>query len=270
MLNFFHNVNKYLEFDKNERKQLLAVCIVFAFSIGYDKVLSAETPILAITSMLTSLVISSSAVMAKELGHKLMAIKKGYTVKTRVWPAMLMINLILIMLFRGEVFIVLPVTGLLIYHHERMRIGKFFYGHNYVDNASIAFAGPLSNVYLAVFFNAFLGFNNPNVLLAMQFNLLYALISMVPADIILFFLKTNNMFEDSENKEKKDDNHDAPTSGTYMFYSTQVFYVFCVTFIAVLSAATFAFNPFAATLVAFLMAGIAFLAFWFMKGFDVS
>ena len=263
MLEYFYRVKQYFEFDRDEMKQVLAISLVFSFCIGYGRLLESQSIFSSLSIFLSSFMIATTAVIAKETGHKLMAIKRGYTVKMKILPLMLLIVLFISFITDGRIYFVLPVTGLLIYHHEKMRIGEFRYGHNYLDNAVIAFFGPLANIYLALFFRIFSTLANPNVAIAMEFNIMYAVMGLIPLDIILFFLKSQKALEESDTKS-----HDAPVSGTYMLYSAKLFYVSCATIIGVLAATIYVSGPLVSTAVAFSSGLIVYFVLWFYHDFS--
>ncbi|MFW5852514.1 MAG: hypothetical protein ACOCUR_00630 [Nanoarchaeota archaeon] len=264
MFNYFYNVKKYFSFDRQEIKSILLMIITFTFVLGFDDGYSEFILSRWLFNFLTSFVIASSAVLVKETAHKLMAIKQGYTVKMKLWWPIMLVNLFLVFLVDGKIHIMLPMAGLFIFHHERMRIGEFRYGHNYFENALIGFAGPLANVYLAAFFKLFMGLNNPAVFLAMQVNLIYAVINLIPVDILLFFVQSPKMLEHADIRK-----HPAPFAGTYILYSTRIFYVFCVTVVSILSAFIFISGIIPATITALIMGIVVFFALWFMHDFNV-
>ena len=264
MLNYFYRVKQHFTFDKEEIRNLLMIILVFTIVLGYDDGHPEFIMGRWLFNLLSSFVIATTAVLTKEVAHKLMAIKRGYTVKMKLWAPILFINLFLVILLEGKVHILLPVSGLFIFHHERMRIGEFRYGHNYFDNALIAFAGPLANVYLAMFFKLFSEMPNPLVTLAIQVNLIYAAINLIPVDILLFFIQTPHMLERADVRD-----HPAPFTGTYILYSTRLFYVFCVTVCAVLIATISTLGILISTIAAFIIALVVFLVIWFNHNLEL-
>ncbi len=264
MLNYFYRVKQHFTFDKDEIKSLLMIVFVFGIVLGYDDGHPEFIMARWLFNLLSSFVIAATVVLAKEVAHKLMAIKRGYTVKMKLWTPILFINLFLVVLLDGQLHIILPVSGLFIYHNERMRIGEFRYGHNYFDNALIAFAGPLANIYLAMFFKFFSGTPNPLITLAIQINLIYALINLIPIDLILFFLQSPRMLQRADVRK-----HPAPFAGTYILYSTRLFFVFCITVSAVLAAAISTMGIIISTLSALVIGSAVFLVIWFQHGFEL-
>ncbi len=264
MLEYFYRVKKYFSFDNEELKQTLAISLVFAFSIGYGRLLESQNALASLNIILSSFMIAATAVLAKETGHKLMAIKRGYTVKMKILPHMLLIVLLIAFITDGQVYVLLPVTGLMIFHHERMRIGEFRYGHNYLDNATIAFFGPLANVYLALLFRMFSTLANPNVVIAMEFNIIYAVMGLIPLDILFFFFKSQRGLEEADTHD-----HPAPVSGTYILYSTKIFYVSCATIIGVLGASIYVYGPLVSTISALMMGLAAYLVLWWYNDFAI-
>ena len=264
MLNYFYRIKKYFNFDKEEIRGLFFVIFVFTLVLGYDDGFPEFIMSRWIFNLINCFAISSLVVLAKEVGHKLMAIKRGYTVKMKIWYPILLINLFLVFLLDGKIHIMLPVSGLFIFHHERMRIGEFRYGHNYFDNALIAFAGPLTNIYLAAFLNVFSQSLNPIVILAIQVNIIYAVINLIPVDILLFFIQTPRMLERADSR-----NHPAPFAGTYLFYSTRLFFVFAITCCAILSASIIVSGIFISTLVSIVIGIIVLFVVWWYYDFGV-
>ncbi|MFP4190269.1 MAG: hypothetical protein ACLFSL_04510 [Candidatus Woesearchaeota archaeon] len=264
MLEYFFRVRRHFSFDKEELRYIFAISLVFAFSIGYGRLLESQSAFSALSIILSSFMIAATAVLTKETGHKLMAIKRGYTVKMKLLPHMLLIALFLSIILEGEIYVVLPVTGLLIHHHEKMRIGEFRYGHNYLDNAVIALFGPLANIYLALLFRLFSTLANPNVVIAMEFNIMYAVMGLVPLDILLFFFRSSKALEDADTKE-----HPAPVSGTYLLYSTKIFYASCAAIVGVLAASIYVYGPIISTVSALIMGLAAYLVLWWYNDFSV-
>lgn len=264
MIDYFYNVKKYLNFDKDERRYLFAIIIVFTLVLGYNDGFDTFELGRWLFNLISSFVIATSIVLAKEVGHKLVAIKFGYTVKMKVWWPLLLLNAAFIFVTNGVWHIFLPVAGLFIFHHEKMRIGQFRYGQNYVDNAIIGFAGPLFNVYFALFLKVFSSLANPNIAVAMQANLMYALVNMIPLDILLFFVHRKRDLERADVKKQP-----APMAGTYMFYSTRIFYVFGVSAISILAALGLISGIIPATITAVVVAGLIYLVLWWQHSFNV-
>lgn len=264
MLNYFYNVKRYFKFDKGEIRDVLFIILVFTFVLGYDDGHSEFILGRWLFNFFNSFVIATVVVLTKEVAHKLMAIKRGYTVRMKLWTPILLINFFLVFLLDGKIHVMLPVAGLFIHHHERMRIGEFRYGHNYFDNALIAFAGPLANIYLASFFNLFSATPNPLVSLAIQTSLIYGIVNLIPIDILFFFIQSPNMLEKADSRK-----HPAPFAGTYMFYSTRLFYVFSVTVCAILTATIFNMGVLLSTISAFVIGFVVFFVIWWQHEFTL-
>lgn len=265
MFNYLYNVKKHFVFDKDEMRDMLLIILVFTVVLGYND--GHETFVMGrwLLNLLTSFVIASSMVIAKEAGHKLVAIKVGYTTKMKVWWPILFVNLFIAVLTDGMFHIVLPVAGLLVIHHEKLRIGKFRYGQNYVDNAMIGFAGPLFNIAVAMLFKVFSFFpDNPTIILAMQMNLIYAMVNLIPIDILFYLVMPKKRLEHADITK-----HPAPLAGTYMFYSTRLFYTFCTTIAFVLSGVIFVSGIITSVITALVVAGALFVVLWYERDFAI-
>ena len=264
MFNYFYNVRKYFKFDEDEIKSIFLLIFLFGFVLGYND--GHPEFILGrwLFNLLNSFIIGAIVVLTKEVGHKLMAIKKGYTVKMKLWSPLLIFNFLIVFLLDGNIHIILPISGLFIYHHDKMRIGHLRYGQNYFDNAVIALAGPLANIYMAAFFNFFVTPANPVVALAIQINLIYAIVNLIPIDVLLFFMRKPRQLEKADTKK-----HPAPFAGTYIFFSTRLFYVFSVTVSIVLAATTYTSGILASTFTAFIVGFLVFFVNWWQHDFDI-
>ncbi len=258
MLNYFYNLKKYLTFSKQEMRDIFLVILLFTFVLAYDDGTDVFIMKRWLFSLLNSFAIISSAVLVKELGHKFAAIKRGYTSEFRIWWPLFIIVLSVSIFSRGRVELFLPVTGLFIFHHERMRIGEFRYGHNYMDNAIIAFSGPLFNVYLALLFKAFAFTMNPLVVTAMRVNLIFALVNLLPLDILFVLIRLG--YADLKK-------HRAPLPGTYIAYGSKMFFVFVVGMIAILSVSMFYFDVLSAFILSVLFGVVAYFTIGFVTDF---
>lgn len=258
MLNYFYNIKKYFTFSKKEIRDILLVILLFTFVLAYDDGTEVFVMKQWLFSLLNSFAIISSAVLAKELGHKFAAIKRGYTSEFKIWWPLFGIVAVVSLFSKGQVELFLPVTGLFIFHHERMRIGEFRYGHNYMDNAIIAFSGPLFNIYLALLFKAFSFTMNPLVVTAMRINLIFALVNLLPLDILFVLIR----LEYADLRK-----HRAPLPGTYIAYGSKMFFVFTVAMVAIMSISMFYFDILSALILSALFGAVAYFTIGFMTDF---
>ena len=263
MLDYIHNVREYLDFDKKEIWAIVVSILLFTLVLGYDDGYDSFIAARYFLNLFDSFIIATSLVLAKELGQKLFAISRGYTVKIKLWYPMVIIQLLVLILTQGSVHIILPVMGMFIHHNEKLRLGRFRFGHHYFDNAIIAFTGPLTSIYFAYLFKIFSNFSNPLIEIAMLSHIIYALVNMLPLDFA-FILRSNRHLEHADI-----DKHPAPFTGTYIFAHSRTLFIFCISSLCVLSAGLVAGGIILSTFLAFLFAGTTWLIVGYYRSFDL-
>ncbi|MFP4111968.1 MAG: hypothetical protein ACLFUO_03140 [Candidatus Woesearchaeota archaeon] len=232
MSEFLYNLKKYLTFSGEEIRSMLYIILLYGFILGYNDGYVEFVASRWFFNLFSSILMAAIIIMTHELGRKVIAIKLGYTAEFRPNWILIGIAFFLGMLSKGNIALLLPATGVFITHHERMRIGKFFYGHHYFDNAFIALAGCYANIAVAMLLKTFSFLPNQEmIVLLMQLSIWYAIFNLLPFDIIFVLFR----FEKADLRK-----HPAPLDGTYMLYASRVFYVFCIA--AIVTTAMLLFN----------------------------
>jgi len=175
----------YFKFSESEKKQLIISAILFGFifsfrmwgSTFFDFYLGLVNWIFASFTVLIAMLINFSV-------QKLVSLNDGYVVHFKWWLPGILIGLLLTFMTYGLVPFLYP--GSLYYEHiERLRLGRFRYGTNVKDMATLSIWGVVSNVVFAMFVG-FIYFwtHNPWVLMFIKINLIYAFYSMLPIPTI--------------------------------------------------------------------------------------
>lgn len=240
-MGYLYNLKKYFTFSNSEIWNLILIIFIYGsilgYNDGYEKFYWARWSF----NYFTSLLMVAIVLLTHEVGRKAMAIKKGYTVEFQPWWRMVVVSSVLAFFSNGIIEVLLPATGMFITHHKKLRIGKFRFGQNYYDNAFIAFFGCYANILMAIFLKAFSFLPNQELILTlMQLNIWYAIINLLPLDIVFVLWRL----------EKADiRKHPAPFDGTYMFYASRIFYAFCIGTIILTSFILSFFNILASVII---------------------
>lgn len=218
MGDYIYNLKKFFRFSTDELISMLLIILIYGFILGFNDGYDEFRAARWLYNLLVSILMVAIVIMTHEVGRKMMAIKIGYTVEFKPWWLLIIVSCLIAYFSDGIAEILLPATGMFITHHEKLRIGKFRYGQNYFDNAYIAFMGCYANILMALFLKAFSFLPNQFLIIRlMQFNIIYALLNLIPFDIVFVLWRL----------EKADiRKHWPPMDGTYIFFASRIFFFF--------------------------------------------
>lgn len=193
MSEFLFRLNQFYRVDRFELRNLLITLFAITFIWAFDD--GAETFVMSnwLGNFFMVLVITAITFFVHETAHKLAALRVGYMYEFKISYIGIIVGLLLAIL-SGGLIPFLPVGGINLYHMAKQRIGRFRYGLNFFTSGTIAFSGPLANVYFAMFMKTLQwSFSVESVFLdkLFIFNLIYALYAMLPFPghdgLIIFF-----------------------------------------------------------------------------------
>ncbi|MBR9676892.1 hypothetical protein GOV04_02030 [Candidatus Woesearchaeota archaeon] len=133
-----------------------------------------------------AIVLSTIVVLVSIAGQKIVGFKRGYIVEFKKWFYGILIILAFTIVTRGTLWAPI-VGGVVLHHHEGLRLGRFRYQVNQRAIALVAFAGPLSNIALALLLKPLIFLNPTAIETLIVFNLTYALFNMLPLPPLVGF-----------------------------------------------------------------------------------
>lgn len=164
-------------------KTLAYSILVAAFILSFD--LWGDTAFDAIAglfNLLAALLICAVGILLHDSAHRLMAIKMGYEIEHRIWFGGAVVSLVLVLVSRG---------ALKTYFFESMslapvrlhRMGRYPFMGTTWEYAMVYMAGPLASLIFAGLLASIAssaGIAGGLLGLAIQFNLMYGLLTLVP------------------------------------------------------------------------------------------
>jgi hypothetical protein len=257
MGDYFLNLKKHFKFSTDEISSLIIVILLFGFALGYDDGYSNFELTRWFLNLISSIVMVGIVIITHEVARKMAAIKKGYIVDFKPQWILILPVVIISFITRGKLAFILPATGMFVTMHDRMRLGRFRPGHNYYDNAFIAFMGCYANIIMALFLKS-LSFlpNQAMIVQAIQLNVIYAILNLIPFDFafVLFRLEKADIRK-----------HPAPMDGTYLIYASRIFYAFVLGVIIVTSLVLMYFEIIPSLIIGLIMGGIISLIYGILK-----
>lgn len=167
----------------DEVKSLGYVILVSAFILSFDR-WGAQTfdAIAGLSNFLGALIVCAIGVLVHDAAHRAAAIKLGYEIEHRVWFAGMAISLALVIVSRGffKIFLVEAMRHTPVRLH---RMGRYPYLGTAWDYSMLYLAGPVTSLILAGLFaaaGAAAGISGGIIGMAIQFNLIYGLASLLP------------------------------------------------------------------------------------------
>jgi hypothetical protein len=257
MVDYIHNVKKYFTFSNDEIISMVLIILIYGAIIGFNDGSKVFDMTKWFYNLLTSFLMMAIVIITHEVGRKLMAIKLGYTVEFKPIWLLIILSAVIGYFSNGVVELLFPATGIFITMHEKLRSGKFRYGHSYYDNAFIGFFGCYANILMALFLKSFSFLPNQDLILRlMMFNIYYGLFNLVPFDILFVLFR----FEKADTRK-----HWAPMDGSYIFYSSRLFGVFALATMVITALALFYMSIFWSLLLGLGLAVLTTLVYGIFK-----
>lgn len=186
-------IRQFLRLDSFEVRDLLitilAITVIWAFNDG-SSVFAWNSWLSNFFMVLVMVIITISV---HEMAHKLAALRVGYLYEFKISYVGVVMGMILVLISNGRIPY-LPVGGVNLYHMAKQRIGRFRYGMNYFTAGTVAFSGPLANIYFAMFMKTVqwaFAINSVFLDKLFVFNLVFAVYAMLPFPnhdgLVIFF-----------------------------------------------------------------------------------
>jgi hypothetical protein len=182
MSEFLFRLNQFYRIDKFELRNLLvtmlAITLIWAFDDGKAEFVFSSW----FGNFMSVLIICALTLIVHETAHKMAALRVGYMYEFKISYIGIIVGLVLAIISGGRLPF-LPVGGINLYHMAKQRIGRFRYGLNFFTSGTIAFSGPLANIYFAMFMKTLqwsFGVQSPFLDKLFVFNLVFALYAMLP------------------------------------------------------------------------------------------
>lgn len=163
--------------SKREIIDILISIVALGFMFSFRKWGSIE---LGLANFAWATVVVGFAFIIHEMGHKIMAEMYDCYAEFRLFPSFLLISLFLTFLTQGY-FIIAATGAVVISTAYFTRLGYKYVNITLEEKGRIAFAGPISNIFLAFVFKLF-GFALPANLLTeiISINALIAFFNLLP------------------------------------------------------------------------------------------
>ncbi|MFW6450521.1 MAG: hypothetical protein ACOCZ6_05700 [Nanoarchaeota archaeon] len=140
-------VKEFFGFSRREKQDLLLAVIVLGFAFGFNDGRDSFVLGAWLGHLVTSLAFVAIAMIVHVSVQKIFALQQGFTSEFRGWPTGLIVTIIIVLLSKGNLYVLLP-GGMVLYHMTILRIGKFRHGENVVARGMIAASGPAANLVL--------------------------------------------------------------------------------------------------------------------------
>ncbi len=163
------NLTSFIKsFSRDELRDIILSVLVLGFLFSLSNFTA--------TRFLFSIFIVGLAFVLHELGHRYMALDKGFEARYVAWPTGLMLSLVFGIISGGRFIFAAPgavVIGRKISHkYKYPRITREDYGR-------IALAGPFMNIVLAFILSLFVKYN-PLIMYGVYINLFLAIFNLLP------------------------------------------------------------------------------------------
>jgi hypothetical protein len=173
-------IKEYFKFEKREVTGIVISVLIIAFILSFKDWGTEKFDVVSgVNNLAATILIVSLAYIVHVSVQKIYALKMGYLAEFQYSLYGLIIGLVLCFASNGFLFF-LGSGEVQLRHVPRWRVGKFRYGLNYWDYAKISFAGPMANVFLAIFFKMLSWTGSPLIEKAILANILIAIFSLVP------------------------------------------------------------------------------------------
>lgn len=183
LIDLLDKIKRYYKFTPQEFRGLIIAILVIAFVFSYDEWGPGNTFVFSIGvyNFFNAVLIATLSILVHDAGQRIWALAIGYRLEFKMWSFGLLIALIAALVTRGSLLLIIP-AGFMLHHLAGHRLGFFRYGINYFGQAMVALAGPLFTLMLIILLKVLSAFSpNPLIQKAIIFNVVYAIISLLPA-----------------------------------------------------------------------------------------
>jgi hypothetical protein len=184
-------MRKHYAFSKLEFREFLIVAVIVGLALGFDDGQPTFELMHWLVNLAICIGIAFFTVMVHISAQKGMSLLKGYMLEYKLFLYGVLGGALVSLVSFGRI-VLFPAFELIFSHHEGLRLGRFRYGLNFFEMATVVMMGPIANFLLAIVlkilysvFPSFILYN------ALKLNVLYAIANMLPipktAGSYLFF-----------------------------------------------------------------------------------
>lgn len=182
VVDMLDKIKRYYKFSRHEIRGLVISILVIAFIISFNDWGPGSTfvPSAGIFNFFNAILVVALSILVHDAGQRLVGLAIGYKVEFRMWLFGLIFALALAFVSAGRIWLIVP-GGFMLHMIAGHRLGWFRYNINYFGQAMVALAGPLFTLMLIIFFKVLYAFFPTSlILLAIKFNVIYAITSLLP------------------------------------------------------------------------------------------
>ena len=185
MYDYTDKLRRYMPFNSSEIKAIFLTIVFMTFIVAFNDHNDTFKMADWTSNFLMWLFIVGTAVIIKQVGHRMIGLAYGFRVEYQLWWYGLLAGVLLALVTRSHIWLLIP-GGIMIHHMAVHRLGWFRYGTNMGTLSMIALWGPLANILFGSFikilqtwFNAFPA-ESAFVYNLFLFNFAFATFSMLP------------------------------------------------------------------------------------------
>ncbi|MBW3011187.1 hypothetical protein KY326_03145 [Candidatus Woesearchaeota archaeon] len=247
-----YSINKYLRFEKKEVFDIIVTVVRLCFIFSFKTWGTAYFDVgIGLTNWFGMSLVAVLALLVHIVVQKLFAIKKGYTIRYKMWLIGLLVGVYFCFISNGSWIFFLP-GGIIfsIIAHKRLRYKQPSIQQK--DVAYVSFFGPFANILLALIFHIIVSSGVSNTLLekAIPMNIFFAIYTLLPIP------QLEAMFSKLKMKEA------ANLDGFAIIYFSRPLYVFALALIILLALSLQEFGSLISIVLSFVIAVIIALAYF--------
>lgn len=185
VVDMLDKIKRFYRFSRYELRGIIISILVIAFIVSFNEwgSSSAFEPAIGLFNLFNAILIVALSILFHDAGQRLWGLAMGYRVEFKMWTFGLIASLALAFINNGRIpylWLIAP-SGFTLHLIAGHRLGWFRYNINYFGQAMVALAGPLFTLMLVLFLKVLYIFSpTPLILLAIRFNVIYAIISLLP------------------------------------------------------------------------------------------
>lgn len=182
VVDMLDKIKRYYKFSTHELRGLAISTLVIAFIVSFNDWGPGSTfvPSIGIFNFFNAILIVALSILVHDAGQRLFGLVLGFKLEFKMWSFGLIFGLLLAFVSVGRIWLIVP-GGFMLHLMSGHRLGWFRYNINYFGMGMVALAGPLFTLMLIIFLKILYAFFlNPLLLLAIRFNVIYAITSLLP------------------------------------------------------------------------------------------